>query len=213
MNTSLMAIMRDDPDLSKRLEQGTKEVRQSKKQLMSAAATCNEQYEAEIAEGTRKRQLLLECGRREGKTESEVLASYGQFLPTRQTPILNFLFFLMRDGEKPDWLGIHKQLNEDYKQVNTVVANAMSEDELDQVYGVLVHEDERYANVKEPNDMDTYIYGSCTHAMFVRIKKLKALSTSANQNEAFLAYRLCHKLCKKYGLEFDKIPCNVGDNE
>ena len=208
-----MAIMRDDPDLSKRLEQGTKEVRQSKKQLMSAAATCNEQYEAEIAEGTRKRQLLLECGRREGKTESEVLASYGQFLPTRQTPILNFLFFLMRDGEKPDWLGIHKQLNEDYKQVNTVVANAMSEDELDQVYGVLVHEDERYANVKEPNDMDTYIYGSCTHAMFVRIKKLKALSTSANQNEAFLAYRLCHKLCKKYGLEFDKIPCNVGDNE
>ena len=213
MNTSLLSIIRSDPDIAQRLEQGTKEVRQSKKQLMTAAASCNERYQEEIEEGTRKRQLLLECGRREGKSESEVLASYGQFLPTRQTPILNFLFFLMRDGERPDWLGIHKQMNEDYNHVDPIVANAMSEDELDQIYGVLVHEDEKYSNVKEPEDMDKFIYGSCTHAMFVRIKKLKALSTSANLNEAFLAFRLCHKLCKKYGLDFDKIPCNVGDNE
>ena len=143
MNTSLLSIIRSDPDIAQRLEQGTKEVRQSKKQLMTAAASCNERYQEEIEEGTRKRQLLLECGRREGKSESEVLASYGQFLPTRQTPILNFLFFLMRDGERPDWLGIHKQMNEDYNHVDPIVANAMSEDELDQIYGVLVHEDIR----------------------------------------------------------------------
>jgi hypothetical protein len=49
-----------------------------------------------------------------------------------------------------------------------------------------------------------------SHDMFVKIKKLKALSKSPNENEAFLAYRLALKLCKKYGLEFDKIPCDVG---
>ena len=42
-----------------------------------------------------------------------------------------------------------------------------------------------------------------------KIKKLKALSQSPNEKEAFLAYRKCLELCKKYDLEFDKIPCNV----
>ena len=94
---SLMAIMRESPDIAKRLEQGTKEVRQSKANLMAAASDLNERYNEEIEEGTRKRQLLLENGKAQGMSEEDILGGYGKFLPSRQTPIMNFLFFLMRD--------------------------------------------------------------------------------------------------------------------
>ena len=62
----------------------------------------------------------------------------------------------------------------------------------------------------DPVEMETYIYGNLTVADFKKVKKLKALSKSTNENEAFLAYRKCIELCKKYGLEFDKIPCEIG---
>jgi hypothetical protein len=45
-----------------------------------------------------------------------------------------------------------------------------------------------------------------THETFVKIKKLKALSQSDNENEAAAAFIKCRELCKKYGLEYDKIP-------
>lgn len=226
MNMSLMAILRDDPDIAKRLEQGTKEVRENKERLMANALEYSDIYSKEIEEGTKKRQLLLEYGRRQGKGESEVLAEYGKFIPSRSTPIMNFLYFLMRDGDHPDWLGIHKELYKDYgftqeqvyatpEQNNIVqhVSQAVTEDELDQIFGILVHEDEKYINVQEPKDSDYYIYGNCSHEMFSKIKKLKALSKSSNENEAFLAYRLALKLCNKFGLEFDKIPCIVQNEE
>ncbi len=210
---SLMAIMRNNPDIAARIEQGTKEVKETKKTLMSNAAEFSEIYSKEIEEGTRKRQLLLTEGGRQGKDEATVLQEYGKFIPSRETPIMNFLYFFMRDGDHPDWLGTYKQMNEElgHSKNETVkqTSEAVSEEELDQIFRLLVHEDETYSNVQEPEDMDKLIYGSCTHAMFVRIKKLKALSTSDNENEAFIAYRLALKLCKKYGLEFDKIPCIV----
>ena len=210
---SLMAIMRESPDIAKRLEQGTKEVRQSKANLMAAASDLNERYNEEIEEGTRKRQLLLENGKAQGMSEEDILGGYGKFLPSRQTPIMNFLFFLMRDGNRPDWLGIQKNLNESYGHIDPVVADAVSEEELDRVYGQMIHDDEKYDHVKEPKEMDTFIYGDMSHPMFVKIKKLKALSKSPNENEAFLAYRLCMKLCKKYGLDFDKVPCYYETND
>lgn len=210
---SLMAIMRDDPNMAKRLEEGTKEVRQTKKHLMANAAEFTEIYAKEIEEGTKKRQLLLEYGKQNGKGEATVLMEYGKFIPSKETPIMNFLYFLMRDGNHPDWLGIHQKLNETYghqeKESVKQVAQAMTEDELDQIFGLLVHEDEKYVNVQEPDEVDRFIYGNMSHDMFVKIKKLKALSKSPNENEAFLAYRLAIKLCKKYGLEFDRIPCQV----
>jgi hypothetical protein len=208
-NLSLMSIMSSDPDLAKRLEQGTKEVRESKANLMDNAAAYTEIYAKEIEEGTRQRQLLLENGQRMGQSEEEVLKAHGKFLPCRQTPIMNFLYFFMRDGAHPDWMGIHKKMNKSYGHVNEKVDNAVTETELEAIFGHLVHEEEKYESVREPREMETFIYGNMSHAMFVKIKKLKALSKSPNQNEAFLAYRLCLKLCAKYGLEFDKIPCVV----
>lgn len=213
METSLLAIMRSDPEMAKRIEQGTKEVRETKGNLLKNAAQYSQIYKEEIEEGTRQRQLLLANGERQGKNEAQVLKEYGKFIPCKETPIMNFLYFLMRDGDHPDWLGIHQNLNKEYghedKQVAKVVAQAVTEDELDQIFGLLVHDEEKYANVAEPAELDTFIYGNMSHAMFVKIKKLKALSKSPNENEAFMAYRLALRLCNKYGLEFDKIPCDV----
>jgi hypothetical protein len=209
MNMSLLSIMREDPDLARRIEQGTKEVRQTKATLHRNAAEIGEIYHKEIEEGTRQRQLLLTEGKAQGKDEATVLKEYGVFIPSKATPIMNFLYFFMRDGNRPDWLHIQQDLNNTYGHVNESVQKAVSEEDLDQILGQLVHDDEQYANVQEPAEMDRFIYGNCTHAMFTKIKKLKALSKSSNENEAFLAYRLSIKLCKKYGLEFDKIPCVV----
>ena len=211
---SLMAIMRENPDLAKRLEEGTKEVRESKANLVAAANGYNERYEKEINEGTEKRKLLLEHGREQGKSEEEIFAEYNRFIPTKYTPILNFLFFMMRDGNRPDWVSLQKKVHEQYGHVDLNLASAVSEDELESVYGQLIHEDEQ--DLLKDNgtpSMDSLIYGECTHKMFVRIKKLKAMSKSNNENEAFLAYRLCMKLCKKFGLDFDRIPCNIDEHE
>jgi hypothetical protein len=208
MSMSLMAIMRD-PDMAKRLEQGRKEVVQTKAKLSENATQYAQIYKAEVAEGTRQRQLLLTAGARDGKDESAVLREYGKFIPSDKTPIMNFLYFLMRDGDHPDWMGTYKQMNvvlgHSHTETAKQVAQAVTEDELDQIFGVLIHEEERYANVQEPQDMDRFIYGEMSHPMYQKIKKLKTLSQSENQNEAFIAYRLCLKLCKKYSLEFDKV--------
>jgi hypothetical protein len=73
-------------------------------------------------------------------------------------------------------------------------------------YGHLVDDYEENSDVPE---MDELVYGNCTHDMFKKVKKLKALSRSSNENEAFIAYRMCMELCEKYGLDMDKIPCNI----
>jgi hypothetical protein len=93
--------------------------------------------------------------------------------------------------------------------VNKDIDAVATPEELDRLCERLVHDDEKFENVDEPKEMDRFIYGNMSHGMFVRIKKLKALATSDNQNEAFTAFQLCNKLCKKYGLEFHKIPCVI----
>lgn len=206
---SLMSIMRESPDIAKRIEEGTKEVRETKKNLLNNAAEFTEIYHNEIEEGTKKHQLLLENGAERGLKEEDVLKEHGKFIPSKETPIMNFIYFLMRDGDHPNWMGIHKELNKSHGHNDEQLNGAMSDYELDQILGWLVHEDEKYQSVKEPQEMDRFIYGNMSHDIFVKMKKLKALATSPNKNEALLAYRLCWKLCKKYGLEYDKIPCAV----
>jgi hypothetical protein len=57
--------------------------------------------------------------------------------------------------------------------------------------------------------MVEYLYGNITLDMFNKIKKLKALSKSPIDAEAFAAYRKALELCKEYNLDFDRIPCYV----
>ena len=81
-----------------------------------------------------------------------------------------------------------------------------------QKYGLLtedyIPQDRASANVDSPQ-MSEYVYGNITIEMFNRIKKLKALSMSDNENEAFQAYRACMRLCDEYDLDFNKIPCKI----
>jgi hypothetical protein len=136
------------------------------------------------------------------------MAEYGKFLPTKYTPILNLLYFLLREGQDnaPQWEKMRKEF---YTGTNQVDEDAgMSLEDLNKKYGHLIDE-AILQNFDDPKPMDAFIYGNCTLEIFQKIKKLKALSKSSNRNEAFVAYTACIKLCEKFGLNFDKIPCNL----
>ena len=69
---------------------------------MEAANSYQEKYSDEIEAGTKKRQFLLEEGKSKGigaglpdqLAEAKIFENNSIFIPTKQTPILNYLFFL-----------------------------------------------------------------------------------------------------------------------
>jgi hypothetical protein len=196
MSLSLTEIMRRDPILNNRIIDQVKKVKKTRQGLTDVANNYNEKYKKRIDEGTKQQQLLLEDGKRHGLTEAEVVQKHG-FIPTVYTPILNFLHFLMYEYKDEDSL-------REKKMSQIMFGNkGRSRKEYDNEVGRLLHENIERENVP---GMETFIYGNMTHDEFKKVKKLKALSRSDNENEAFLAYSTCIKLCKKYGLEFDKIP-------
>jgi hypothetical protein len=202
----LARLMREDALFAERLRRNMKLIEQDKKNLLNRADEYGQLHQQEIEEGTKKMQLLLTEGKARGLTEEEVVGSVGRFLPTRRTPILNMLYFMLRE-DTPQWLDIKKEfearfggIHEDYD---------MDESQLNKKYGHLEYEEKMSDNVKEPQDMDTFIYGNMTHATFQRIKKLKAMSRGKNENESFIAYRMCLELCRKHSLEFEKVPCDI----
>lgn len=210
---SLMAILREDPDFAGALSKKKEAVKKDKENLLIAVKLHTQKYEKEIQEGTKLRQKLLTEGESSGKTEDEVLSQYGKFLPSVQTPILNWLFFTFKEEateqtgkmqleeltkyyvEKLGYSGFIKKLEEG----STYVHETYSEN-LDEILS---------DNTNEPENSDHFIYGNITHSDFKRLKKLKALSKSSNEQEAFAAYRKCLELCNRCGLDFDKIPCNI----
>lgn len=214
---SLMQILRDDPDFSGALKKKTEDIKKDKSSLLDASKHISEKYEKEIIEGTKKHQKLISEGKAKGLTEDEIWAGNKSFIPTIHTPILNLLFFMFRedisnnmsntnDKNKLEELtqfyinqygydGFIKKLEEGNEYTKEVYS-----DELDKILS---------DDSNDPVEMETYIYGTLTISDFKKVKKLKALSKSSNENEAFLAYRKCIELCKKYNLEFDKVPCEV----
>jgi len=192
---SLTEILKSDPILSNRIIDQVKKVKKSKQGLNEIANTYNERYKRKVDEGTKKQQLLLEDGRRHGLTADEVVKKHG-FIPTVHTPILNFLYFLMYEYKDED---LHRN-----KEISKLFGNSSyATKEHDRKVGRLLHEDVERENVPL---METFIYGNMTHEEFKKVKKLKALSRSSNEHEAFSAYRNCIKLCEKYSLDFDKVP-------
>lgn len=194
--TSLSAILKKDPILNSRIVEQVKEVKKSQKGLKDIASSYNKRYWNEVQEGTKKQQLLLEDGKRRGLNEEEIVKRHG-FIPTIRTPILNYLYFLMNEYREED-----EYRNRRMSEI-MFGNNAKTREEYDEEIGRLLHENIELKNTPE---METFIYGNMTHEEFKRIKKLKRLSKSDNENEAFLAYSTCMKLCRKYGLDFDKIP-------
>lgn len=211
-NCSLMAILRNDPDfaggLAERRIALTQDVKKDKAKLTQAAETYTQKYEKEILEGTKKRQLLISEGKDKGLSEEEIFKGSSRFIPTIHTPILNFLYFLFRDEANNEREQIQK-LTENYIREFGYenVINAMKAD-VDDSKNVTL-EEILSNDTNTPDEMESFIYGTMTHDEFKKIKKLKALTHSPNEKEAFLAYRKCQELCKKYNLEFDKIPCNL----
>lgn len=209
-NYSLMAILRNDPDfnLGERRTALTQEVKKDKASLTQAANTYTKKYEKEILEGTKKRQLLISEGKEKGLSEEEIFKGNNKFLPTIHTPILNFLYFLFRDEANNEREKIQK-LTEDYIREFGYenVVKAMESD-VDDSKDVTLKEI-LSNDTNQPEEMETFIYGAMSHNEFKKIKKLKALTHSPNEKEAFLAYRKCVELCKKHNLEFSKIPCSI----
>ena len=170
--------------------------------LRSWARDYNNRYEDEIKEGTEKRQLLLTEGLRKGVSKDKI--DFGpNFIPSDETPILNFLFFHKRD-ENYGELEVLREIKDIGKkeeflreQYNKKISDGTIEDKLD-----------KFEEKSQPN-LGTLLYGDVTLEMFDKIKKLKSLSKSQNKEEAFSAYSKCMELCNKHGLDFDKIRCDV----
>ena len=200
-----------------RIQKKLEEIKRDKGKLSKITDEYNHKYEQEVAEGTEKRKLLIEDGARKGLKEEEALAGYGKFLPSVQTPLLNFLFFFMRDNSdkesdllREEYNKQYGHLREEYSSENRKYFNpndnakVFSNDEEEDVKALPVTE--------QPEFTKELLYGNMSHDEYAKVRKLKALSMSDNEHEAAEAFIACNRLCKKYGLQYDKIPFNL-DNK
>ena len=200
---SLMKMMRDDVDFIKRMEQKKANVKADIDNLSAAAKIYEKKYENVVAEGTREKQLLLEDGRRRGLTEEQTYGKMTKFIPAKDTPILNMLYFLMNEYENVNddiqFLRENENVGKKFDDVKKM---------LNENHGRLTEKD---IDQQIP-DLLEYVYNNVTLDIFNTIKKLKALSNSPNENEAARAFIKGRELCKKYNLDFDRIPCNVEED-
>lgn len=181
----LTTLLRDDPTLVQRIEKVKKEVQKDTEKIKTISQEYNQRYQKEIEIGTTKRHLLLEDGKRRGLSVEEISMG-SEFLPSIYTPILNWLYFFLRES-----MSSPKEI---------------LREELDETYKILLHDDDEIESAENIPDMTTYIYGNITLEKFQTLKKLKRLSRSPNEHEAFQAYRKCMELCKQHKIDFDRIP-------
>ena len=101
---SLMAIIGADPEFGRRISKKVEEIKHDKRNLLEAADDYGQKYKDEILEGTEKRNRMLTEGAQRGLSEEEVISQYGRFVPSVYTPILNLLYFLLRETADEDAL-------------------------------------------------------------------------------------------------------------
>jgi len=186
MNTdySLVSIISNNPELSQILAKKVDEVKKHKQSLSKAAEEVSETYKEEIIKGTKKKALLLTDGVKKGMSEEEVMKDYGRFIPTVRTPILNLLYYILRETEK---------------DVESLVSNYNKD------YGHLKDDESLSENMNNIPEMEKYLFDNCDYDTFSKIKKLKKLMESPHEGESLLAYKKCRELCDKHNLDFDKI--------
>lgn len=112
-NLNLMNIMREDPEFGRRITKKVKEIKQDRQNLLNIAQEYETKYREEIQEGTKLRAKLLTEGKFKGLTEDEIMRSYGKFLLTLATPILNLLYFLLRESDDDPHYGQHHYAKRD----------------------------------------------------------------------------------------------------
>ena len=164
MSSTKLTTLLNTTDYAQRLKSIGKKIGADQNKINKMANEYNKKYEQEIANGTKRQQLLLETGKQKGLTEQEVLKNQG-FIPTVYTPFLNWLYFFMEEHGDPTHDIKRKKLDEKLG------------------YETEIHTD--YKQSKKFPDMTEYVYGNITIETFQKLKKLKSLSTSDNKNEAF----------------------------
>ena len=143
-------------------------------------------------------------------------------MPTVQTPILNFLHFLTKDFKDVE-ASFEKMRNEyeskygesvlgagriDNATVNTeILKNNIAKKLESLAQGVDESNIDDYETVQQVPHMESYIYQNMDAGTFGKLKKLKALSLSENEQEAHAAWVKCMEICNKYKLRYDDIPC------
>jgi len=105
MSLSLVSLMRDDPEFGHRISKKGEEIKADKKNLSDIAGTYERRYKQEILEGTELRNRLLTEGTKQGLSEEQILGSLGRFVPCVRTPILNLLYFMLRESENDTYYG------------------------------------------------------------------------------------------------------------
>jgi len=193
-----------DPEvtvISKNLEESIKIIKGFKNDLCRPLDNYQQKYSKEIDEGDNKIALLLEEGKKEGydvnnpKIREQLLeqAFTGKelFVPTSETPILNFLYFSMKETENID--SGYRLLNERKKN------------EDDEHAIKFYNKDDKHGEESLP-DMTKMAFKTVDVETFKKISKLKSLATSLNTHEAEASLKKCKILCEKYYLDFDKIP-------
>ena len=236
-NLSLISIMRDDPEFGIRISKKVQEIKVDKEHLTSASKRYEEKYKQEILEGTELRNRLITEGTQKGLSEAEIIGSYGKFVPCLRTPLLNMLFFILRESDDDPVYGKtlyskRDKINEhliETKQIDHNKNNNLTESQAEeilnkfiddsfipvssnvrkQVNSVFENEEPSTDSMKEPEKMEEFLYSNLTLDQFEILKKLKNLSQSNNINEATLAFRKGKELCEKYELNWEKIPCRV----
>ena len=194
-----MQLIKDSEkeDFIKRMEHKKVAVRKDKTNLINAAKEYEGKYEKVINEGTEKRKLLIEDGKRRGLTEEQVVGTLQKFIPSRSTPILNMLYFLMYEYKDItndiQFLREDKDVGRDFEDLQKM---------LNENYGGLTEKD---VDQNIPDVLE-YVYDKVTLDIFNTVKKLKSLCESSNENEAARAFIKCRDLCKKYNLDFSRIP-------
>lgn len=193
--------LRADPDFAALFSKKAEGVRKNKADLLEAAKSYQGKYKKEIAEGTKKRYLMLTEGKAKGMSPEEIFRDNQVFIPTADTPILNYLYFLLCEendlGAAVKVLRAAEDLDKDL---------SLLKEEFEKKYGAEIHKD-HFTSEDVPN-MVSFIYGSVNDDTMATLKKLKTLAMSDNEAEAFVAFRKGRELAQKFNLDWDKIPYN-----
>ena len=125
-NLSLLSIVRDDPEFGRRISKKVEEIKANKENLLNTADDYGKRYQQEILEGTELRNKLLTEGSSRGLKEEEIMASYGKFVPTVYTPLLNMLYFILRESDDDFYYG-----RDMYKRRDAINETLVKMNELD----------------------------------------------------------------------------------
>lgn len=197
-----------DERLQRKMAQARKELKKSLDTLHASASQANEAYTAEIEDGTKKKQLLIEAGSY-GRNQDDERSALDVFVPANDTPILNFLYFSERDGKYEKNITFNRRA-EDVGEVD--ILRTQLDEEFGKAfdsYELSQTQSDEFVKSEFKNeirDFESFLYSKGDYDTFKKLKKLKNLAKSSDSHEAKLAEERCRQLCTKYKIDFDRIP-------